>query len=82
MTDDPQDAAPAAGGGTGAAAIRAELPRLPAKPGVYRMLNGKGEILYVGKAKDLKKRVAAYARPERQGLRIRRMIAETRGLFA
>lgn len=80
MTDDPQKASPAAGGGTGPAAIRAELPRLPAKPGIYRMLNAKGEILYVGKAKDLKKRVAAYTRPERQGLRIRRMIAETRAL--
>ncbi|MBM3582339.1 MAG: excinuclease ABC subunit C, partial [Alphaproteobacteria bacterium] len=65
---------------TGATAIRSELARLPAKPGIYRMLNGKGEVLYVGKAKDLKKRVHAYTRPERQSLRIRRMIAETHGL--
>ena len=65
---------------TGEVTIRAELERLPVKPGIYRMLNGKGEILYVGKAKNLKKRVTAYARPERQSLRIRRMIAETRGL--
>ena len=64
----------------GADVIRAELRRLPAKPGIYRMLNELGEVLYVGKAKDLKKRVDAYARPERQSLRIRRMIAETRGL--
>jgi excinuclease ABC subunit C len=65
---------------SGADAIRSELARLPAKPGIYRMLNGKGEILYVGKAKNLKKRVNAYARPERQSLRIRRMIAEVHGL--
>ncbi|MSO84551.1 MAG: excinuclease ABC subunit UvrC [Rhodospirillales bacterium] len=64
----------------GADLIRAELSRLPAKPGIYRMLNGQGDVLYVGKAKDLRKRVTAYARPERQSLRIRRMIAETRGL--
>ena len=84
MTDkaQDQDTAPATPGGIGAGAqaIRAELPRLPAKPGIYRMLNGRGEVLYVGKAKDLKKRVAAYARPERQSVRIRRMIAETCGL--
>ncbi len=84
MTDDAQDkdTAPAISGGigTGAETIRAWLSRLPAKPGIYRMLNDRGEVLYVGKAKDLKKRVAAYARPERQGARIRRMIAETRGL--
>jgi excinuclease ABC subunit C len=64
----------------GVTAIRSELARLPAKPGIYRMLNGKGEVLYVGKAKDLKKRVHAYTRPDRQSLRIRRMIAETHGL--
>ena len=64
----------------GADVIRAEIARLPAKPGIYRMLNELGEVLYVGKAKDLRKRVDAYARPERQSLRIRRMIAETRGL--
>ncbi|MBM3567088.1 MAG: excinuclease ABC subunit UvrC, partial [Alphaproteobacteria bacterium] len=65
---------------TGAEALRAELARLPARPGIYRMLNAKGEVLYVGKAKNLKKRVAAYTRPERQSPRIGRMIAETHGL--
>jgi excinuclease ABC subunit C len=50
---------------------------LPSSPGVYRMLNAKGDPLYVGKAKNLKKRVVAYTRPERQTLRIQRMIAET-----
>jgi excinuclease ABC subunit C len=79
MTD-PQTTGHTSGQTVGAQAIRSELARLPAKPGIYRMLNGKGEVLYVGKAKDLKKRVHAYTRPERQTLRIRRMIAETHGL--
>ena len=45
----------------GAAAISACLKTLPSTPGVYRMLNDKGEALYVGKAHSLKKRVATYA---------------------
>ena len=68
------------GAAQGADLIRAELSRLPAKPGIYRMLNGQGDVLYVGKAKDIRHRVAAYARPDRQTWRIRRMIAETRAL--
>ncbi len=61
----------------GVVVIQANLDTMPASPGVYRMVNAKGEPLYVGKAKNLKKRVAAYTRPERQSLRIQRMIAET-----
>ncbi|HTH17014.1 MAG TPA: GIY-YIG nuclease family protein, partial [Magnetospirillum sp.] len=53
------------------------LETMPASPGVYRMMNAKGDPLYVGKAKNLKKRVVAYTKPERQTLRIQRMIAET-----
>ncbi|MCR6629028.1 MAG: excinuclease ABC subunit UvrC [Magnetospirillum sp.] len=53
------------------------LETMPASPGVYRMMNAKGDPLYVGKAKNLKKRVVAYTHPERQTLRIQRMIAET-----
>ncbi len=64
----------------GAALIKAELRNLPASAGVYRMLNATGDVLYVGKAKSLKKRVQAYATPERQSIRMRRMIAETRAL--
>ena len=60
---------------SGAALIRAELKTLPASPGVYRMENAKGDILYVGKAKSLKKRVAAYTRPERLGVRMARVVA-------
>jgi excinuclease ABC subunit C len=61
----------------GAAVIEAYLKTLPSTPGVYRMLNSKGDVLYVGKAKSLKKRVVAYTHPDRQSVRIRRMISET-----
>jgi len=50
---------------------------LPAKPGVYRMSNAKGDVLYVGKAKHLKKRVTSYLRVDRMPLRLQRMVYET-----
>ena len=62
---------------TGTAIIEAYLKNLPGKPGVYRMLGADGKVLYVGKAKSLKKRVASYTHPLRQTVRIRRMINET-----
>ena len=62
---------------SGAAVIQAQLLTLSGAPGVYRMLNARGDVLYVGKAKSLKKRVAAYTRPERLPLRLQRMVAET-----
>ena len=61
----------------GAAAIEAALATMPASPGVYRMLDAKGEALYVGKARSLKKRVAAYTQPARLPERLRRMVALT-----
>ncbi|WP_333671616.1 excinuclease ABC subunit UvrC [Elioraea tepidiphila] len=61
----------------GAAVIEAALPTLPPGPGVYRMLDAKGEALYVGKAKSLRKRVPAYAQPARLPERLRRMVMET-----
>ncbi len=61
----------------GVPVIEGHLKTLPSSPGVYRMINSKGDILYVGKAKNLKKRVVAYTTPERQSNRIRRMISET-----
>lgn len=61
----------------GAERIAAYLKTLPDAPGVYRMLNAKGEVLYVGKAANLKKRVAAYAKAGGHSNRIARMILET-----
>ena len=61
----------------GAERIAAYLKTLPDAPGVYRMLNGKGEALYVGKAASLKKRVASYAKASAQSYRIQHMISET-----
>jgi excinuclease ABC subunit C len=52
----------------------------PSQPGVYRMIDARGDVLYVGKAKDLAKRVRAYARPTGLDTRIERMIAATRAL--
>src|SRR5215212_5620332 len=53
---------------------------LPNAPGVYRMLDGKGDVLYVGKAKSLKSRVGSYARGQAHSNRIARMIGETAGM--
>lgn len=75
--DVPDTGAPSASIAEGAAVIARHLKTLPASPGVYRMIAADGAVLYVGKAKDLKKRVAAYTAPERQSIRIRRMIALT-----
>ena len=62
---------------TGADRIAAYLKTLPDAPGVYRMLNAAGDVLYVGKAKSLKKRVSSYARGGVHSERLTRMIAET-----
>ncbi len=61
----------------GAAVIRRHWATLPLGPGVYRMLNADGEVLYVGKAKSLKKRVASYTRAAGHSRRIAQMIALT-----
>ncbi len=57
--------------------ILRHLKTLPGTPGVYRMIDAKGQILYVGKAKSLKKRVVAYTKPYGLGGRIMRMVAAT-----
>ncbi|MFZ2619532.1 MAG: excinuclease ABC subunit UvrC [Alphaproteobacteria bacterium] len=61
--------------------LKTQLALLPSCAGVYRMLNGKGELLYVGKAKHIKKRVTQYTQPERMAARIRKMVFETRELI-
>ena len=50
---------------------------LPGKPGVYRMMNKDGDVLYVGKARNLKKRVTSYTTMKKHPVRLQRMIFET-----
>ena len=64
----------------GAELIRSLIARLPNEPGVYRMADEKGEVLYVGKAKSLKRRVVAYTKPSALPIRLQRMIALTRAM--
>ena len=61
----------------GTEVIRGFWTTLPNAPGVYRMLDQKGDVLYVGKAKNLKARVGSYARGQAHSNRISRMIGET-----
>jgi excinuclease ABC subunit C len=62
---------------TGAAIIEIALQTMPPNPGVYRMLDAKGDALYVGKARNLKKRVTSYTQINRLPERLRRMVAGT-----
>lgn len=64
----------------GVAAIRNVLKTLPVRPGVYRMQDARGDVLYVGKARALRNRVANYTQPAKLSNRLRRMIAQTRSM--
>ena len=64
----------------GAEAIKEFWRHAPLGPGVYRMIGAEGEVLYVGKARSIKKRIAAYTTPERQPARTAQMIARTRSM--
>jgi len=64
----------------GVATISAALKDLPDTPGVYRMLSEDGEVLYVGKAKSLKKRVRSYTHLPRLPFRLQRMVSMTRAM--
>ena len=61
----------------GVGVIEAALQTMPLSPGVYRMLDAKGEALYVGKARALRKRVYSYTQLARLPERLRRMVSET-----
>ena len=65
---------------SGADVIRNFVKTLPPSPGVYRMFDEAGEVIYVGKARNLKARVTNYTRPEGLDIRIRRMIDATRNM--
>lgn len=66
-----------ADGMVGAEVIQTLVKRLPNAPGVYRMMNANGDVLYVGKARSLKKRVTSYAQGRFHTSRIGRMVRET-----
>ncbi len=74
MTDSPTQL-------TGYEVVQGYLKTLDASPGVYRMLNDKSEVLYVGKARQLRARVSNYARPSGHSGRIARMIHETASMM-
>ncbi len=69
---------PSGGLATGRSYITDFAKSLPDTPGVYRMLNKEGDVLYVGKAKRLKRRVMNYIRIENLPVRLQRMVSETR----
>src|SRR6266481_7081261 len=64
----------------GRAVITSHARHAPSSPGVYRMTDAKGDVLYVGKAKNIRKRIIAYTRPTGYDPRIERMIAATSAL--
>jgi excinuclease ABC subunit C len=64
----------------GVAAIRKVVKTLPVRPGVYRMLDAKGDVLYVGKARALKNRVTNYTQVARLTKRLQRMVSQTRSM--
>jgi excinuclease ABC subunit C len=64
----------------GVSAIRNVLKTLPARPGVYRMQDAKGDVLYVGKARVLKNRVNSYTQVTKLPKRLQRMVSQTRSM--
>jgi excinuclease ABC subunit C len=60
--------------------IRSQMKSLSSKPGVYRMIASDGDVLYVGKANNLKKRVINYTNPTKISHRITRMVSETHSM--
>jgi excinuclease ABC subunit C len=64
----------------GVAAIREVWKTLPKRPGVYRMQDARGDVLYVGKARALKNRVTSYTQVNKLPKRLQRMVAQTRSM--
>ena len=64
----------------GIAAIRGVVKTLPVRPGVYRMLDTRGDVLYVGKARSLRNRVTSYTQVARLTKRLQRMVSQTRSM--
>ncbi|EPR09099.1 excinuclease ABC subunit C [Sphingobium indicum IP26] len=64
----------------GVEAIRTTLKALPTRPGVYRMQDARGDVLYVGKARALRNRVTSYTQVDRLPKRLQRMVAQTRSM--
>ncbi|HEX7821537.1 MAG TPA: excinuclease ABC subunit UvrC [Sphingobium sp.] len=64
----------------GVAAIRETVRGLPTRPGVYRMQDARGDVLYVGKARALKNRVTNYTQVDRLPARLKRMVSQTRSM--
>src|SRR3954470_15073364 len=64
----------------GVAAIREVLKTLPRNPGVYRMQDVRGDVLYVGKARALRNRVTNYTQVTKLPKRLQRMVAQTRSM--
>ena len=62
---------------SGLAVLTAFVKNFPQKPGVYRMINAAGDVLYVGKAKNIKKRVGSYLHIDRLPVRLQRMVFDT-----
>ncbi|MGE0717789.1 MAG: excinuclease ABC subunit UvrC [Alphaproteobacteria bacterium] len=77
VEEEPEGAAPQGVIAAGAAVIRAALRTMPLAPGVYRMLDARGDVLYVGKARSLRKRVVSYVHVDQLSTRLRRMVSET-----
>ena len=65
----------------GVALLKTKVALLPYRAGVYRMLDGQGRVLYVGKAKSLRKRVANYTQYDRLPVRLQRMVAQVSDLI-
>src|SRR5260370_13437826 len=71
------DVPPEAGPGAGRNVISGFAKHAPQGPGVYRMIGAGGEVLYVGKAKNIRKRVRSYSRPTGSGTRLPPLVAIT-----